>query len=61
MISIFIDDANLFVQVCSKVFVEEEQWQAHLKGGKHRRALGRKLKLTQNVQKTQSESTRINM
>ncbi|KAM0733617.1 tRNA dimethylallyltransferase [Formica fusca] len=31
-----------YCEVCEKIFVEENQWQAHLKGGRHMRVLKKK-------------------
>ncbi|RLU19149.1 hypothetical protein DMN91_009507 [Ooceraea biroi] len=45
-----------YCEVCGKIFVEENQWQAHLKGGKHKRALKRKEKQAQKTQIDTSEN-----
>ncbi|KYM87499.1 tRNA dimethylallyltransferase, mitochondrial [Atta colombica] len=35
--------------VCERVFVEEHQWQAHLKGGKHMKTLKKKKKIAEDT------------
>ncbi|KYN33429.1 tRNA dimethylallyltransferase, mitochondrial [Trachymyrmex septentrionalis] len=38
-----------YCKVCERVFVEEHQWQAHLKGGKHMKALKKKKKTAEDT------------
>lgn len=45
----------IFCQVCERVFIEEHQWQAHLKGAKHMRVLKKKRKLTEDTQSQKSQ------
>ncbi|XP_011691271.1 PREDICTED: tRNA dimethylallyltransferase, mitochondrial-like [Wasmannia auropunctata] len=39
-----------YCQVCERVFVEEHQWQAHLKGAKHMKVLKKKKRTTEDTQ-----------
>lgn len=52
-----IKDSLLLCQVCEKVFVEETQWQAHLKGAKHMKALKKKKKIADNAQSQENQLT----
>ncbi|KAG5335048.1 MOD5 dimethylallyltransferase, partial [Acromyrmex charruanus] len=38
-----------YCKVCERVFVEEHQWQAHLEGGKHMKALKKKKKIAEDT------------
>ncbi|XP_029173259.1 tRNA dimethylallyltransferase isoform X1 [Nylanderia fulva] len=44
-----------YCEVCEKIFVEENQWQAHLKGGKHMRVLQKK----KRAEKAQAQENRL--
>ncbi|XP_012230544.1 tRNA dimethylallyltransferase isoform X2 [Linepithema humile] len=41
-----------YCEVCNRIFIEEDQWQAHLKGAKHMRMLKKKKKEAENTQKS---------
>ncbi|KMQ97935.1 trna mitochondrial [Lasius niger] len=44
-----------YCEICEKIFVEENQWQAHLKGGKHMRVLKKK----NRAEKAQAQENRL--
>ncbi|XP_024886056.1 tRNA dimethylallyltransferase isoform X1 [Temnothorax curvispinosus] len=44
-----------YCKVCERVFIEEHQWQAHLKGAKHMKVLKKKKKITEDAQSQESQ------
>lgn len=47
------------LQVCEKIFVEKDQWQAHLKGGRHMRALKRLKRREAEKEKEQTQENEL--
>lgn len=46
-----------YCKVCERVFVEEHQWQAHLKGLKHKKALKKKKIIAEAAQSQENQLT----
>lgn len=46
-----------YCEICEKIFIDDIQWQAHLKGAKHMRALKKRKRAAEEAQKDQLTTT----